>query len=77
MAGYATVLADQPLTARRCRYRGSCHGHRLAPDGAHRERRRTPAPAELRKGKLRAVPLTSGPNRGTHVEPDAPRVTEE
>ncbi|MFI1201675.1 DUF6087 family protein [Streptomyces sp. NPDC020883] len=29
------------------------------------------------KGKLRAVPLTSGPNRGAHVEPDAPRVIQE
>lgn len=29
------------------------------------------------KGKLRAVPLTSGPNRGLHVEPDAPRVIQE
>ncbi|MCX4426335.1 DUF6087 family protein [Streptomyces mirabilis] len=27
--------------------------------------------------KRRAPPLTSGPNRGTHVEPDAPRVIEE
>ncbi|MET8682345.1 DUF6087 family protein [Streptomyces sp. NPDC004647] len=29
------------------------------------------------KGKLRAVPLTSGPHRGAHVEPDAPRVIQE
>ncbi|MGC5042435.1 DUF6087 family protein [Streptomyces albidoflavus] len=26
------------------------------------------------KGKLRAVPLTQGPHRGAHVDPDAPRV---
>ncbi|WP_206308911.1 DUF6087 family protein [Streptomyces sp. A1136] len=29
------------------------------------------------KGKLRAVPLTSSPHRGAHVEPDAPRAIEE
>ncbi|MER6567016.1 DUF6087 family protein [Streptomyces sp. NPDC001093] len=29
------------------------------------------------KGRLRAVPLTSGPHRGTHVEPGAPRAIEE
>ncbi|MFF1741874.1 DUF6087 family protein [Streptomyces mirabilis] len=29
------------------------------------------------EGKRRAAPLTSGPNRGAHDEPDAPRVIEE
>ncbi|NUL24942.1 DUF6087 family protein [Streptomyces lunaelactis] len=29
------------------------------------------------KGKLRAVPLSSGPHRGAHVEADAPRVIQE
>ncbi|MFJ9789355.1 DUF6087 family protein [Streptomyces globosus] len=29
------------------------------------------------RGKLRAVPLGAGPHRGTHVEPDTPRVIEE
>lgn len=28
-------------------------------------------------GRLRAVPLTEGPHRAAHVEPDAPRVIEE
>ncbi|MFJ9416664.1 DUF6087 family protein [Streptomyces sp. NPDC101227] len=31
----------------------------------------------LSKGKLRAVPLTEGPHRGAHVEPEAPRVIQE
>jgi hypothetical protein len=44
----------------------------LAEWARRREERRAAA-----KGKLRAFPLTSGPNRGTHVEPDAPRVIEE
>ncbi|MBT2396282.1 DUF6087 family protein [Streptomyces sp. ISL-100] len=29
------------------------------------------------KGKLRAVPLTGGPHRGAHVDPDAPRAIQE
>lgn len=29
------------------------------------------------KGKRRAAPLTKGPHRGQHVEPDAPRVIQE
>ncbi|GGV52408.1 hypothetical protein GCM10010245_82510 [Streptomyces spectabilis] len=29
------------------------------------------------KGKLPAVPLTAGPHRAAHVEPDAPRVIQE
>ena len=29
------------------------------------------------KGKRRALPLTEGPHRGQHVEPDAPRVIQE
>lgn len=29
------------------------------------------------KGKRRAVPLTEGPHRGQHVDPDAPRVIQE
>ncbi|MEU9489879.1 DUF6087 family protein [Streptomyces decoyicus] len=29
------------------------------------------------KGKLRAVPLTEGPHRGAHVEPNAPRAIQE
>ncbi|MEU9779247.1 DUF6087 family protein [Streptomyces sp. NPDC047968] len=29
------------------------------------------------KGRLRAVPLGSGPRRGAHVDPDAPRAIEE
>ncbi|MEV0437706.1 DUF6087 family protein [Streptomyces spectabilis] len=39
-------------------------------------RRREERRAAL-KGKLRAVPLTEGPNRGQHVEPDAPRVIQQ
>ncbi|MFD0437233.1 DUF6087 family protein [Streptomyces chartreusis] len=29
------------------------------------------------KGKIRAIPLTQGPRRGQHAEPDAPRVIQE
>lgn len=29
------------------------------------------------KGKRRAAPLTEGPHRGQHVDPDAPRVIQE
>ncbi|MGI5337728.1 DUF6087 family protein [Streptomyces sp. CA-181903] len=39
--------------------------------------RRREARRARSKGKLRAVPLTSGPHRGAHVEPAAPRVIQE
>ncbi|MFD4986501.1 DUF6087 family protein [Streptomyces sp. NPDC058374] len=39
-------------------------------------RRREERQAKTR-GRMRAVPLGSGPNRGAHVEPGAPRAIEE
>ncbi|MFG2864682.1 DUF6087 family protein [Streptomyces sioyaensis] len=44
----------------------------LAEWARKREQRRARA-----KGQLRAVPLSSGPHRGAHVEPAAPRVIQE
>ncbi|WP_240653779.1 DUF6087 family protein [Streptomyces sp. AcE210] len=32
---------------------------------------------ERARGRLRAVPLTEGPHRGTHVDPGAPRAIQE
>ncbi|MCZ4124198.1 DUF6087 family protein [Streptomyces sp. H39-S7] len=45
------------------------HEEPLEEWARRREERR-----DASKGKLRAVLLASGPNRGSHVEPDAPRV---
>ncbi|KUM99346.1 hypothetical protein AQI95_39580 [Streptomyces yokosukanensis] len=39
--------------------------------------RRREEPRNASKGKLRAMPLTSGPHRGAHVGPGAPRAIEE
>ncbi|KPC62684.1 DUF6087 family protein [Streptomyces chattanoogensis] len=44
----------------------------LAEWARKREQRRA-----RNKGQLRAVPLSSGPHCGAHVEPDAPRVIQE
>ncbi|MCZ4102901.1 DUF6087 family protein [Streptomyces sp. H39-C1] len=48
------------------------HEEPLEEWARRREERR-----DASKGKLRAVPLASGPNRGAHVEPDAPRVIQQ
>ncbi|WP_043224626.1 DUF6087 family protein [Streptomyces sp. NRRL F-5193] len=39
--------------------------------------RRRDARQAASKGKRRAVPLSDGPHRGAHVDPDAPRAIEE
>ncbi|MEV0227132.1 DUF6087 family protein [Streptomyces sp. NPDC050704] len=39
--------------------------------------RRREARRNAAKGKLRIIPLSPGPHRGQHVDPDAPRVIQE
>ncbi|MGW2488353.1 DUF6087 family protein [Streptomyces sp. NPDC001606] len=54
------------------RHDAAMHEEPLEEWARRREERRNAA-----KGKLRAVPLTSGPHRGAHIEPHQPRVIEE
>ncbi|AKA07472.1 hypothetical protein SAZ_37525 [Streptomyces noursei ZPM] len=54
------------------RHDAAMHEESLEDWARRREERRNAS-----KGKLRAVPLTEGPHRGQHVDPNAPRVIQE